>query len=494
MMVGDGSYSDILSIGAGAFILASADLSQYIIAGGPTPGSLEEQNPYRSEVGTILGMGIMATIIAKLTNSSPKIVIACDNDNALERPFGQKEYILANQQSSDLISTAHDIWTHSSTFPIPTKVTGHADDLGRPLTHLEQLNVIVDMKAKTYLHLRSCRSIRRNTDPNHGMIQISTHQDNISGRISKTWCEYIAKQRSITALIRSGKITKEQWRIIDENAIRRSQKLASVKQRIFRMKWISTQLPVGKRMRQRNQRLLDTCPCCSSQQETVAHLRQCQNEESRSAYLLALDKLEKWLQTVHTDPYIKIHLIAVLQTMRTGGNTLRNLFPNVLMKPEHYEAFFSQHELGWEQFHDGIITFHWARLQDKYYRSIGSRRSGRTWAADLVTQLWNVNWQVWNHRNKSLHESINVLDNLKGRQALLDAITHELNRGKDELHENFSPFFSFFSPQTITQEPTDKLRQWFYIIRSARESNNTDRKDEFSQKGPLRKWVGLLGR
>lgn len=160
MMVGDGSFSDLSSIGAGAFIVSSTDGTEYIIAGGPTPEPHESQNPYRSEIGTILGMGIMASILANITKTTPRVVLACDNDNALEQPFVKKSDLRASQKSIDLISAAHDIWKSSNTIPIPTKVKGRADSLNRYLTFLEQLNVIVDKKAKEYLSFRPRQPIQ----------------------------------------------------------------------------------------------------------------------------------------------------------------------------------------------------------------------------------------------------------------------------------------------------------------------------------------------
>jgi hypothetical protein len=96
------------------------------------------------------------------------------------------------------------------------------------------------------------------------------------------------------------------------------------------------------------------------------------------------------------------------------------------------------------------------------------------------------------HRNEILHNSDNTLDKLHGKPLLIEAIKHELNLGKDGLHQNFSPFFSFFpTQQIITDTDTDLLRNWFRIIRKARENNISAHKDVFSYNGPLRKWVGL---
>jgi hypothetical protein len=245
-MVEDGSYSDVFWYGSVAFIVSSANLQQFIIAGGPTPGNKDTQNPYRSELGTIVGMGIMSTILTSITQSSPKITIACDNDNALECPFLPKMDLSANQVSSDLITVAHDIWSQSPATPILVKVQGHADTLGRTLTPIEYLNTVVDQKAKQFLKCRSATAIYRKSDPTYGLIQVSIQGTNISGEVSKSLLAYMASQRSRQALSRTKKMSLHQWNLLDHVAMKRSKNHVSTKKHTFKVKWLARQLPIGK--------------------------------------------------------------------------------------------------------------------------------------------------------------------------------------------------------------------------------------------------------
>ena len=43
-------------------------------------------------------------------------------------------------------------------------------------------------------------------------------------------------------------------------------------------------------------------------------------------------------------------------------------------------------------------------------------------------------------------------------------------------------------------EDTETLKQWFKVIRTAREKRNADRIDDFSSNGYLRTWIGLSKR
>jgi hypothetical protein len=197
---------------------------------------------------------------------------------------------------------------------------------------------------------------------------------------------------------------------------------------------------------------------------------------------------------MQTDPIIITHLTTILHSFRQTGVVSKNLFPNILTKPDYYRVFDSQHQIGWTQFQDGLLSKSWAILQDKHYKFIGSRRSGTSWASELITQLWQLNHKTWLTRNDILHHTENVLNKLNGQAILIEAVIYELHRGKDELHENYSPFFSFFHPENITHEDTEKLKQWFKVIRTARENRNADRIDDFSSNGYLRTWIGLSKR
>lgn len=172
-MVGDGSYDDTLGLGAGARIVSSADGSEYIITGGPTPGTRSTQSPYRSKVGTIVSMGILAHVLSQLTQTSSTVVVSCDNNLALERPFCSKRQLSAKHHSADLVTLAHDLWHSSKMKAIPTRVKGHADEHSNELSLLETLNCIVDNKAKDFLSRRSGQEVCRPRTSTAGLAHIS---------------------------------------------------------------------------------------------------------------------------------------------------------------------------------------------------------------------------------------------------------------------------------------------------------------------------------
>lgn len=64
--VGDGSYFEIYNICTGAWVISSADGSQWIKGGGVVPGLNRDKNSYRGEVASLTGI---ANCLVALTPS-----------------------------------------------------------------------------------------------------------------------------------------------------------------------------------------------------------------------------------------------------------------------------------------------------------------------------------------------------------------------------------------------------------------------------------------
>ena len=47
----------------------------------------------------------------------------------------------------------------------------------------------------------------------------------------------------------------------------------------------------------------------------------------------------------------------------------------------------------------------WSELQQQYYHTQSSRRSGKLWMSKIIRKLWKIAWQLWTHRNQALHDT-----------------------------------------------------------------------------------------
>lgn len=491
VMVGDGSYDDSIGLGAGACIVSTTDETEYIIVGGPTPGPRATQSAYRSELGTMVAMGILSHVLATITNSHPSVTVSCDNDTALERPFSAKQHLNSRQHSFDLLSLAHDIWEKSTVSPIPTKVRGHADALSQPLTLTERLNCRMDATAKEYLRARANKPITRKHDPSFGMPTILFQGENITDRLSSSVQEHQALSRSKQVNIRHQRVTEDTWTLIDHRALTRSSHQMSTYKKTFVTKWVSKQLPIGACLVRQKYRVHDTCPICLTSSETMCHLTTCPAMASKNNYHKALEGLSTWMQSMDTDPVIQHHLISTLSHLRNTTSITRLPYPCVLTNPAYYETFRDQGRIGWKQFTEGLLSSKWSLLQQEHYQQIGQRRSGITWATKLIVQLWEVNCRIWTFRNEALHSHDNLLHNLHGDSHLDTAIHNEFQQGHNGLSPQIAAFYRQHSEAQLMTKTIEYKLHWFRTIRMAREAEATALNDEFSTNGPLRQWVRL---
>lgn len=184
------------------------------------------------------------------------------------------------------------------------------------------------------------------------------------------------------------------------------------------------------------------------------HFQTCVHPEVIQMYSNQISSLSVWMNKVQTDPIISIHLQSLLMMQRITGSVTKSLFPHVLTKQKYYLVFNEQHEIGWQQFHEGFITHRWAQLQHEYYLSIGSCRSGKVWARELIRHLWQINYAMWHFRNNCLHQNKQLLDELEGRPILLSAIRAELLQGLDGLHQNLQFLFDQFRHSNLENMDT----------------------------------------
>jgi hypothetical protein len=63
-----------------------------------------------------------------------------------------------------------------------------------------------------------------------------------------------------------------------------------------------------------------------------------------------------------------------------------------------------QNDIGWGPGLEGCLGASWRQDQEQYYSSLGQARSGLRWTTALVLKLWQVAWNMWEHRNQIEHD------------------------------------------------------------------------------------------
>ena len=133
----------------------------------------------------------------------------------------------------------------------------------------------------------------------------------------------------------------------------------------------------------------------------------------------------------------------------------------------------------------------WARAQDSYFKWLGMKRTGTRWVVSLIKKLWDISWDLWDDRNKVLHNTP-MSGDLSGAASLDKTIGEEFMLGstgllalvRGQLPENV---------QNILKVTLLQRKSWLVLVRASRELVNDNRiQDEFTDpQSYLRKWVDL---
>ncbi len=109
----------------------------------------------------------------------------------------------------------------------------------------------------------------------------------------------------------------------------------------------------------------------------------------------SLVKLQTWMESTNTMPALQAAILMRLRQWK--GETTDN--PQWTTRYGLREAIRCQDKLGWYNFLMGCISLHWKAVQQRYYEWLGNRNTGKKWATALIQKVWDVSWDMWDHRN-----------------------------------------------------------------------------------------------
>ena len=221
--------------------------------------------------------------------------------------------------------------------------------------------------------------------------------------------------------------------------------------------------------------------------EDKTHVLRCQTRRTIQKWEIMVNRLSDWMKKVDTSPAISIALCAVLKYWRKKRDS------NYYMDPDWgrdiRQVFRHQASLGWHNFLEGILSTGWADLQQRYYDSISSQKKGAKWAGCLSIQVWKMVFGMWEHRNAALFESEKISE-FQGSKELKRACLVELELGIGNMDELYHPYLDILSAE-LFKENLDYQRNWFSIVRQAREKTQHVYSDIFSTCANIRAWAGL---
>jgi hypothetical protein len=185
---------------------------------------------------------------------------------------------------------------------------------------------------------------------------------------------------------------------------------------------VSTFVGVRRRLKLRKHATDDTCPVCLlatpalAVQETVRHLYTCPS--TQDAWDNHIANLAEWLAMVGTEPAVQAVIITSFNAWRKSTD------PPTETCWELQQVLQRQLALGWESAFEGRFALGWAEIQEQYYRSTNAKphHNGLRWLANLIHKLFDVSWDLWQHRNSVLHDRAEGLRIRELRQQVDDEL------------------------------------------------------------------------
>ena len=445
--VSDGSFSPKTSYGTAAWIiqdeLTGSELTGLMII----PGQPEDLDAYRCELGGLYGIAVMVDALCVYHSvTSGSITRACDGEQALRHATNEYDWISPARPHFDLIAA---IWARNARTPLKwgsKHVKGHQDDCrNASLDRWAHLNIRMDSQAKAHSRATIGDSTR-------------TLQQKIAG---EPWALWIGDRKVVRKLWEEvihhvqGPPCKQYWddkhrfepgdsEGVDWQATAKAMKTVPHSRRIYVTKHSAGICGVGKWMKRWKQRESAKCPRCNHEEEDAQHVLQCRGVGVEQAWEIALESLEQRCIDLNTDPNIVEGLLQRLRQWRTG-TTSSDEFETT---PDTQQAFDNQDGIGWQALLEGAPAKGWSDAQQRYYDLLGKRNTGKRWLTAIIQKLWDVAWDLWDHRNNVLHKK----DDGVLRQRLQNDIREQVTLGS----------------RTVTVQARPLLRQRLAVLLTAR--------------------------
>ncbi|HEY9817886.1 MAG TPA: hypothetical protein V6D20_19085 [Candidatus Obscuribacterales bacterium] len=158
---------------------------------------------------------------------------------------------------------------------------------------------------------------------------------------------------------------------------------------------------------------------------------------------------------------------ALLQRLRTW-QTQQPLLHDPNWPPDVRQAIQEQDAIGWKNMIEGIPCKNWQLIQQRYYDSIGSPKTGKRWLLGVLKRLNDTAFDTWKHRDDILHRVDKT--HLQEANALLNTeITHEFQLGLTDLPRKFHHYFHW-PLASILQKSSAYKRGWVDNLQTIRAS------------------------
>ena len=472
-MISDGSFKS--KVGTASVQLRTRKGGQVIWIRCRAPGKPHDQSAYRSElIGLLAGILVVSWLRLRLeaTGSDPTVRVACDGISALRVAFSTRP-LSPTAPHFDLISSIRAALKASGVKWKEQHVKGHVDKYKswQQMNWWERRNFEVDTIAQEYAdELVAANDVIAPNPKNFSEpCAVYVHDVKMSCLSLEVVDEAVVLPDILAYWERKGRLSPNTFKLVDWSVVHRAMKSLPPGIQVFISKHTVGMCGVGKFRKLWGTDADDHCPLCG-QPEDHLHVPRCSSIAAQTKWTTLLSEFHHWCQENRTAPPIQQFLGDILHTIRAPQDT-PSLTPwyrlHGLPPPDMTSTCEAQLRLGAQCLLEGLLVQGWATLQEQYYRSCGSRRSGHLWATNLSKQLIFIGHGMWEHRNDVFHSDDNIVN-----QQRLTAIDRKIH---DQFDMGFHDLPRLLRPALRRPRLVDALRftlpdkeEWVQVVTAAR--------------------------
>ena len=187
--------------------------------------------------------------------------------------------------------------------------------------------------------------------------------------------------------------------------VKKNASLLSQTRQFFILKHSAGIAVTVRNMVRRRERNTDECPRCRAHDEHTKHIIQCPHKDAQKIFMTGYEEIVSWLQKITTKD-MELEITNLIIEYRKGDNTHQD---NNITNDNVIQAMQRQRAIGLYPWMCGFMCTDWAKLQALHFEDIGSRRCPQRWTAQLAEKLINIIFNLWNHRNETLHKHENTI-------------------------------------------------------------------------------------
>jgi hypothetical protein len=191
-----------------------------------------------------------------------------------------------------------------------------------------------------------------------------------------------------------------------------------------------------------------------------------------------MKNLKEWLLASNTHPEMVRSIVDGLNSWRLGNSTGSTHIPWL------QAIIDKQNKCGWQNFFEGLLLKDWRTEMNRHLSKLKTGKSSRRWAVALIRKMWQVAWDLWEHRNGYLHDNENNLISLQVNAE----IQNEFTLGYRELDPPSRTLFAG-GLNAVLHKPLEIRQQWLRRVQVAR-SRAIERHGYAAERKAMAQWLG----